>query len=726
MENGLTKTEISPRTSSRLADLNKTALLVHKDRQEAKLKEGARERKLEEARREAMGKTPDYLKYSARRRDKGAATAMGSSLPPSNRLQRQPQPQPQSQTQVPRTRRPEHEAQAGLQRAPHLVQKPETNPPTPLFRPPANQDTAAAGQQGILLTPVPGGKSTTSEGPFSSSRGQTGGVGPPNASTTIRGADTPLPAEPPATSDTPAPGEYGESLLPGLDGSSSRLAEVATAPPTLFRGESWVRCAARGGSDSSKKVKRFYYYNASTGESKWEPPPGFINDGEYTSGSNAATVSANRHLASDLQSTQQPVRPMTKSGGQQSPRLQSLNYTGKRKPTSATTAESSRDTAATGSISRNMPPQRPASAMDRRRVPINHSSTEDEDVQNGLLTQPTSTLAPLHATPARMFSENAASLQADAAALTPSDAAASVTWNKNSSSTGQGFGTTWVDSSEDTAAADASTNVRQVGPRRPSSENTGAAASGRISKLDATHDHSERPKPLSKKPSVITKKSTSEALITRGEIVGDEARKETAALSEWVANPYHASLLKEPGHLLIVITHDEHPDRPGSGVTAKATTPGAEDGTVPRATSAEGAPLALSTAAATGTPAAPAPTPAFNRFQKSAAEISTALKAVVQDLAGVPKVTVRTQSGLPGELNVCCAIRHSPHVHQKAQVYTRVLFSRELSGGWPSAKRTSRKLTDWLRDEVWSCLWVRLCCQIVVVVVVVVAAAAAA
>jgi hypothetical protein len=270
------------------------------------------------------------------------------------------------------------------------------------------------------------------------------------------------------------------------------------------------------------------------------------------------------------------------------------------------------------------------------------------------------------------------------------------------------------DDASDAPAAE-TTAVQQVKPKRHSIDADGAATES-----DSNQVQVQGPNPpptklngaTSKRSSLshwesssaATATTTSNALITRSEIVGDEARKETSALSEWVANPFHASLLKQPGHLLIVITHFEHPDQPGSGratkttaATTAATASGVASGNDEDV--ADGAPSA-STIVAAGTAAAAIPAPAFSRYQKSASEVGTALEAVVQDLAGVQNVTVRTQPGLPGELNVCCAIRHSPRVHKPAQVYTKVLFSRQLSGGWPSVKRTSRKLTDWLRDEV--------------------------
>jgi len=708
MESLVPKSAISPRTSSRLADLNKTALLVHKDRQEAKLKEGARERKLKEARREAMGKTPDYLKHAARRRDKAATT--GSSLPQPNRHLSQPQ----SHTQVPRNRRSEQE---GLQRAPHLVQKPETNQPTPLFRSPSNQN-GATNQHGVLLTPVSNGKDISSQGLYNSSnsRGQPS-EGLPNASKTLRGADTPIRAEAPEapadSSATPASGDYAESLFPGPGNSSnggSRLTMVATAPPTLLRGESWMRCAARGGSGNSKKEKHFYYYNASTGESRWEPPEGFSDDAAP-----GPAVSTNERLSNAKPPALQPVRPSASSSGRQSPRVQATTMRSQqRRPTSATTAGNSSGATAGNVAARNMPPHRPVSAVERRRVPRQDSSTTSHEGahvgSSSSAADSSHTLAPLHATPVRASSETEA-----AAPLpngTPSEA-----WNSNNSNS-KGFGSTWMNASNDDASdapAAETTAVQQVKPKRHSIDADGAATES-----DSNQVQVQGPNPpptklngaTSKRSSLshwesssaATATTTSNALITRSEIVGDEARKETSALSEWVANPFHASLLKQPGHLLIVITHFEHPDQPGSGratkttaATTAATASGVASGNDEDV--ADGAPSA-STIVAAGTAAAAIPAPAFSRYQKSASEVGTALEAVVQDLAGVQNVTVRTQPGLPGELNVCCAIRHSPRVHKPAQVYTKVLFSRQLSGGWPSVKRTSRKLTDWLRDEV--------------------------
>jgi hypothetical protein len=167
--------------------------------------------------------------------------------------------------------------------------------------------------------------------------------------------------------------------------------------------------------------------------------------------------------------------------------------------------------------------------------------------------------------------------------------------------------------------------------------------------------------------------------------VGDEAKKATAVLSDWVTNLAHARALSEPGHLLIVVTHCEHPAHPGGAVVKAA------------ATAAARRPPAGNNGSAVGGLATIVPA---SRYQRCAADVSAALRASVRGLAGVTGVTVSTQPGIAGELDVAVALRHSQQRHGAAQVFTKVLFRKHLSGGWPDAKRTTRKLTEWLRDEV--------------------------
>jgi hypothetical protein len=173
--------------------------------------------------------------------------------------------------------------------------------------------------------------------------------------------------------------------------------------------------------------------------------------------------------------------------------------------------------------------------------------------------------------------------------------------------------------------------------------------------------------------------------ITKAEVVGDEAKTVNGMVSEWLAGRQVATVLSVPTQLAVVVaSYDGRTSFTHKYVAERYSSKGRH---VVEAVERQGSDLygvRNCTVLRTSAPA-------------GSLEVHVAIRLPIDQAAAAASATVPAEDVVIDESKDC------PPPAGTTLVHTKTLFSKELTGGWPSGRRVAKKMVEWLKEIGVNC-----------------------